>query len=59
MPVIPYGTAIHSSHGRKCPQRDRVRSAIMPMRGSSMVSQMRVISNIVPAAAAVMPNTSV
>ncbi len=53
------GTADQSTQGRNLPHRVLVRSAITPMKGSNTASQKRPTSSRVPAAAAVMPKTSV
>ena len=58
-PGAAKGSAARSSHGRKRPQRVRVRSASTPTMGSFTASQSRVTRNIVPAASGLMPGTSV
>ena len=53
------GIAVQSNQGRYFPHRVFVRSESMPTSGSTKASKRRATSNIIPAAVAFIPNTSV
>ena len=54
-PMMPNGTAVHSSQGRNLPQRVVVRSAITPITGLRQATPRPTTRNSVPACAAVSP----
>ena len=58
-PAMASGTHPKRRNGRNFPQRLRVRSAVIPITGSTKASNERLDPSMTPVAAAVRPKTSV